>query len=82
MFLDGASWGPSVAPRDNIDKFLGIGIIFVTPDNGIIIHSLTLTEGHSNNETEYEALIARLELALEIPIHDLTIYGDSELVVC
>lgn len=45
------------------------------------MHSLTLTKGCSNNETEYEALIAGLELALEIPIDGLTIYGDLELVI-
>lgn len=41
------------------------------------MHSLTLIEGRSNNETMYEALIVGLELALEIPIDDLTVYGDS-----
>lgn len=41
------------------------------------MHSLTLTEGRLNNETEYEALIIGLELTLEIPIDDLTVYRDS-----
>lgn len=40
-----------------------------------------MIEGHSNNDTEYEALIVGLELTLEIHIDDLTIYGDSELVI-
>lgn len=45
------------------------------------MHSLTLTKGCSNNEIEYGALITGLELALEIPIEDLIIYGDSKLVI-
>lgn len=45
------------------------------------MHSLTLIEGHSNNDTEYETLIVGLELALEIPIDDLTIYGNSKLII-
>lgn len=81
MFFDGTSQGPTTALRDNTNKSLGISIVFVTSDNGVIMHSLTLTEGHSNNETEYKALIARLKLALEILVDDLTIYGDSKLVI-
>lgn len=79
--FNGASRDPSIALGDNTDKSSGIGIIFVTPDNGIIMYSLTLMEGHSNNETKYEALIIGLELALEIPIDGLTVYGNLEIVV-
>ncbi|KAK2978543.1 hypothetical protein RJ640_009502 [Escallonia rubra] len=35
----------------------------------------------NNQSAEYEAIIAGLELSLEVPIDDLTIYGDSELIV-
>lgn len=77
MFFDGTSQGQSGAPGDNTNKSLGIDIVFVTPDNGIIMYSFMLTEGCSNNETEYEALIAGLELALKIPIDDLMVYRDS-----
>ncbi|KAK3007578.1 hypothetical protein RJ639_013432 [Escallonia herrerae] len=38
-------------------------------------------EGCSNNEAKYEFVIVGLELALQIPIIELTIYGDSQLVV-
>lgn len=81
MFFDGASRGPSAAPGDYTNKSLGVSIVFITPDNGIILHSLTLTEGHSNNETEYEALIVGLELALKIPIDNLVVYRDLELII-
>lgn len=39
----------------------------------IMISSFT-PKGHSNNDTEYEVLIAGLELALEIAIDDLMVY--------
>ncbi|KAK2992052.1 hypothetical protein RJ640_009782 [Escallonia rubra] len=39
------------------------------------------SEGCSNNEAEYEAIIAGLELSLKVSIDDLTIYGDSELII-
>ena len=35
-----------------------------------------------NNEAEYEALIAGLELAKEIKVKSLDIFSDSQLVVC
>lgn len=37
--------------------------------------------GCFNKTTEYEAIIVGLELALQIQITSLTIYGDSELIV-
>ena len=36
----------------------------------------------SNNEAEYEALIARLELAKELKVESLYISSDSQIVVC
>ena len=45
---------------------------------GLILVSL----GSSNNETEYEALIARLNLVKEIKVESFKIYSDSQLIVC
>ena len=36
----------------------------------------------SNNEAEYEALIAGLNLAKEMKVKSLKIYSDSQLIVC
>ena len=36
----------------------------------------------SNNEAEYEALIAGLKLAKEMKVESLEIFGDSQLIVC
>lgn len=35
----------------------------------------------SNNEAEYEALIAGVKIALEMKVENLNIYSDSQLVV-
>lgn len=80
MYFDGASRSPN-GEKQSDPKKAGIGIVFVTPDKAIIPYSFALTEGCSNNEAEYESVIAGLELALQIPIEELTIYGDSELIV-
>lgn len=63
MYFDDASKGLVSALGDNSYKSSKIGIIFVTLDNVIIMHSLTQSQGCFNNETECEALITRLELA-------------------
>lgn len=39
MFFDGASRGSFIVLGDNTDKSLGVGIVFVTPDNDIVMHS-------------------------------------------
>ena len=36
----------------------------------------------SNNEAEYEALIARLKLGKEMKVESLEIFSDSQLIVC
>ncbi|KAG5556090.1 hypothetical protein RHGRI_006649 [Rhododendron griersonianum] len=82
MYFDGATRSPNGQKQENLkNNKSGIGVVFVTPNNAIIPHSFALTEGCSNNEAEYEAVIARLELALQIPIEELLVYGDSELVI-
>lgn len=81
MYFDGASEGLKTTLGDNTDKSAGIGIIFITLDNGVIMHLLTLSSGCSNNETKYEALITGFKPALKIPIDDIIIYRDSKLVI-
>ncbi|XXG68190.1 hypothetical protein AAC387_Pa06g1334 [Persea americana] len=55
----------------------GIGILFVRPNKYMIPHAFSLLEPCSNNEAEYQALIIRLELALESGITMLEAFGDS-----
>lgn len=81
MYFDGASSiRPAAGP--NIPQLrAGIGLVFVTPEGGIIRHSLALMEPCTKNEAEYEALIAGLELALNMGIRRLRIFGDSQLII-
>ncbi|XP_020598323.1 uncharacterized protein LOC110037923 [Phalaenopsis equestris] len=59
----------------------GIGLVFVTPERGMIRYSYHLLESCINKEVEYEALIARLELKILMGITDVNIYGDSLLII-
>ncbi|KAK2999681.1 hypothetical protein RJ639_023658 [Escallonia herrerae] len=51
-------------------------------DPKVVVHRLAIHhEGCSNNEAEYKDITVGIELSLEVPIYDLVIYGDSELIV-
>jgi RNase H-like domain found in reverse transcriptase/Reverse transcriptase-like len=81
LYFDGASSiKPIAGPRVPTVR-AGAGLVFVTPEGGIIRHSLALTEPCTNNEAEYEALIAGLELSLELEIKAVRIFGDSQLII-
>ena len=55
----------------------GAGVVFVSPEK----HVFVLTQLCSNNMAEYQALILGLQMAIEIGIKDLDIYGDSQLIM-
>jgi ribonuclease HI len=59
----------------------GAGIVFVTPYEAIIPYSFTLTSALSNNAAEYEALIIGLEMAQNMGLEMLQIYGDYLLII-
>ncbi|CAE6199346.1 unnamed protein product [Arabidopsis arenosa] len=59
----------------------GIGIRLETPSKEIIEQSFRLMFPASNNEVEYEALLAGLRLALAIGAEKIIAYCDSQLVV-
>ncbi|KAJ1700975.1 hypothetical protein LUZ63_000754 [Rhynchospora breviuscula] len=81
MYFDGASSiQPAVRPRLPRMR-AGIGLVFVTPEGGILRHSFALTEPCTNNEAEYEALITGLETAASMGIKRLRVYGDSQLIL-
>jgi ribonuclease HI len=81
LYFDDASSIRPIAGPGVPTMRAGVGLIFVTPEGGIIRHSLALTELCTNNEAEYEALIAGLELSLEIEIKAVRIFGDSLLII-
>ncbi|XP_071704658.1 uncharacterized protein [Rutidosis leptorrhynchoides] len=58
----------------------GIGLLLVSPKGEEITYAILLKFASSNNEAEYEALIAGLCLANSIDVRQLTAYVDSQLV--
>ncbi|XP_015945770.1 uncharacterized protein LOC107470831 [Arachis duranensis] len=71
LFVDGAS-NPQGA---------GAGILLENSDGIVLEHSLRFSFKASNNQSEYEALIAGLRLATDLRIDNLRVYCDSLLVV-
>lgn len=71
MFFDGA------ARREGA----GAGVVFVSPQRQILLYSFSLSELCSNNVAEYQALIIGLQMAIEMSISQLEIFGDSKLVI-
>ncbi|XP_057724061.1 uncharacterized protein LOC130940023 [Arachis stenosperma] len=71
LFVDGAS-NPQGA---------GAGILLESSDGIVLEHSLRFSFKASNNQSEYEALIAGLRLATDLHIANLKVYCDSLLVV-
>ncbi|GAU42950.1 hypothetical protein TSUD_142870 [Trifolium subterraneum] len=70
LSVDGASnlWGS------------GAGIVLEGPDGVLIEQSLRFAFKTSNNQAEYEALIAGMKLAKEMEVSDLKAKSDSQLV--
>lgn len=58
----------------------GIGGLLLGPAGERIEISQEIGHG-TNNEAEYAALIAVLDAAVEARVQDLTVYGDSQLVI-
>ena len=59
----------------------GAGIVIITLTGIRLEHSFRLGFKASNNEAEYEALLARLRTVLCLGARDVEIYSDSRLVV-
>jgi len=59
----------------------GAGIVIITPEGIWLEYSFRLGFRASNNEDEYEALLAGLRVVLGMGARDIEIYSDSRLVV-
>ncbi|KAL0292073.1 UNVERIFIED_CONTAM: hypothetical protein Scaly_2606700 [Sesamum calycinum] len=71
MLFDGASQSNGA----------GAGVVFVSLEKQVLTYSIVLTELCSNNVTEYQALIIGLQMALEMGILEMELYGDSKLII-
>ncbi|KAI5336927.1 hypothetical protein L3X38_016196 [Prunus dulcis] len=75
----GDMWQLRVDGASN-QKGAGAGVVITTPDGTLLEQAITLGFPTSNNEAEYEALLAGLRLAKELAIKRLAIYSDSQLI--
>jgi len=57
------------------------GVVLISPEKHILPYSFVLSQLCSNNVAEYQALILDLQMALEMGIKDLDVYGDSQLLI-
>lgn len=71
VYVDGASRA----------KGAGAGIVIITPEGILLEHSFRLGFNASNNEAEYEDLIAGLRAVSRLEARDMEIYSDSRLIV-
>ena len=62
-------------------KGAGAGIVIITPKVILLEHSFRLGFNASNNEAEYEALLARLRAVSWLEAWDEEVYSDSRLIV-
>ncbi|KAI5325310.1 hypothetical protein L3X38_034384 [Prunus dulcis] len=61
-------------------KGAGAGFVIITPDGTLLEQAITVVFLASNNEVEYEALLAGSRLANELSIKKFAIYLDSQLI--
>ncbi|XP_073116137.1 uncharacterized protein [Elaeis guineensis] len=59
----------------------GAGFLLTGPEGVTTEHALRFDFKASNNQAEYEALVAGLKLALELGIDRLQVFSDSQLIV-
>ncbi|XP_034225475.1 uncharacterized protein LOC117635208 [Prunus dulcis] len=59
----------------------GAGLVLISPDKVALEYALRFKFQASNNEAEYEALLAGLRLAKEMDAKQIQIFSDSQLVV-
>jgi ribonuclease HI len=59
----------------------GAGLLFVSPLGEHMRYAVCLHFPASNNMAEYEALLCGLEIAIEIGIKRLDVWGDSRPVI-
>lgn len=82
LYFDGAaSFHKDAGHSGIIPGRAGIGLIFITPSQGILRYAYHLSEPRTNNEAEYEALIVGLELAISMEVEQIHVFGDSQLIL-
>ncbi|KAL5574212.1 hypothetical protein UlMin_023809 [Ulmus minor] len=75
-----SKWTLTVDGSSNVNG-AGIGLVLTSPERDLIQRAIRCGFKATNNEAEYEALIAGLNLAKDMGIKKLSIRSDSQLVV-
>ncbi|GAA0159813.1 hypothetical protein LIER_16511 [Lithospermum erythrorhizon] len=57
------------------------GVVFLTPEQDVLPYSFSLCNKCSTNVAEYQALVLGLEIAMEMRLMQLHVYGDSQLII-
>ena len=60
---------------------IGLGLVLKSPQGNNIVHTVSCEFSSTNNEAEYEALIAGLELCLDMGARHVHAKVDSQLIV-
>ncbi|XP_065050377.1 uncharacterized protein LOC135680425 [Musa acuminata AAA Group] len=69
-----------IAELTQLEDGAGAGLVLLAPDGRSFERSLHFGFKATNNEAEYEALLAGLELALEMQVAAIRVLTDSQLV--
>ncbi len=73
VYSDGASRGnPGIS---------ALAFMILSEEGGLVKRSSKYVGIRTNNQVEYEAVIAALEYAIQVPCHEVVCHLDSELVV-
>ena len=75
-----SKWTITVDRSSNVNG-AGIGLVLTSPEGDLIQQAIRCGLKVTNNEAEYEALIAGLNLAKDMGIKKLSIRSNSQLVV-
>ena len=59
----------------------GAGVVLISPSGEVVRLMYKLEFTTTNNTTEHEALFLGLKAAKDLGIHQISVYGNSELVV-
>jgi ribonuclease HI len=60
---------------------VGVGIVLESPQEVKTQLAFRVEKVCSNNQVEYEALVLGLEILLQMGIKNITVFGDSQLVI-
>ena len=59
----------------------GVGLVLQSPTGELMEQTIRLSFSTSNNETEYEVMLAELDLALMLVVAKFKVRSDSQLIV-